>query len=306
MKHIKSYRIFEEEKSTQVSIPPKDEIIKMLRRNFANYTKPESTFPVEVKNKKGETIKTLEFHFDRDGELHMKENLSEGKFTKGLAALCLIGGMLTSCDKGDLYNIGNDARYRLRPEILSHLGKPAFDNPNTGKQYIYIWAGNQGGTQGRHGYYEFSNDSNKNYGAIYKEYPDSFGAGDGWNVPNEVLKVVKTDETVYPLTPEQKSKYKYLVLVKVHPSTKWDWTDINKEKEVPFEDIGTGYSLYLTNLETIKKGDLYPSWPTTVYYGFPKDDSQSKLGIIRDRQKIVALRNYGPKGWDLEKEEPSI
>jgi hypothetical protein len=306
MRYIKKFNIFESSEDTQVSIPSDDKIIKMLRKNFANYTNPGSKFPVEVKNKKGETIKTLEFYFDNEGELHIKENLSEGNFTKGLAALCLIGGMLTSCKKDDVYNIGSDARFRLHPKILGDLGKPSFDNPNTGKQHMYIWAGNQGGNGTRHGYYEFSNDSNKRYGTIYSEYPDSFGYGDGWNVPNEVLKVVETDKTVYPLTPEQKSKYKYIVLVKVHPSTKWDWSDINKEKEVPFEDIGTGYSLYLTNLETIKPGDLYPSWPTTIYYNFPKEDSKASLGIIRDRNKIVALKDYGGHGRDLEKDEPVI
>lgn len=303
MKYLKSFKIFESDSQ----IPEEDELIHMIKTEFPEYYKPGSSFPIEIKDSKGETTQIINVEIDDAGKLTIKKDLEEGKLAKGLAALCLIGGMLTSCKKEPLYDIGRDARFRLQPEILADLGKPAFDNPDTGKPHMYIWAGNQGGSGTRHGYYEFSNDSNKKYGAIFgQEYPDSFGYGDGWNVPNEVLKVVKTDQTVYPLTPEQKSKYKYLVLVKVHPSTKWDWSNINKEREVPFTEIGTGYALYLTNLETIKPGDLYPSWPTTVYYNFPKKDSESWLGIIRDRNKIVAMKDYGGHGQDLEKEEPTI
>jgi hypothetical protein len=128
MKYIKSYNLFESDnKSTQVSVPTKYEMLKMLRKNFANYTNPGSTFPVEVKNKEGKTLKTLEFHFDKDGELHFKENISESKFTKGLAALCLIGGMLTSCKKDSHQGFGYNLNSGASAYIINSNGNKEID-----------------------------------------------------------------------------------------------------------------------------------------------------------------------------------
>ena len=110
MKTVKSYSDYF--KRNESNIPSEDELLSMLRKNFTNYTKPNSTFPVEVKGKDGKVLKVLDCHINDDGKLEIanKDEVSESsKFTKGLAALCLIGGTLTSCTKDSKsfgYNIG--------------------------------------------------------------------------------------------------------------------------------------------------------------------------------------------------------
>ena len=52
----------------------------------------------------------------------MKENLSEGNFTKGLAALCLVGGMLTSCKKYDGPKVGYNIS--VTPTVYKPGGSP--------------------------------------------------------------------------------------------------------------------------------------------------------------------------------------
>lgn len=123
LKYINTYRLYEEELQNKESkIPSNEELVKMLRKNFANYTKPGSSFPVEVKDNKGKVIKTLEFTFDDKGELQIEDDskLSENKFAKALVGLCLVGGMLTSCKKSDSpkfgYNISSaPTSYTISP-----------------------------------------------------------------------------------------------------------------------------------------------------------------------------------------------
>jgi hypothetical protein len=291
MKYVKSFDLFESK------IPSHDEIIKMLKKNFVNYTNPGATFPVNVLDEKtGKTIKVMDFYFDENGELEIKEEIKESKITKGLAALCLIGGMLTSCKKDQLYDIGKDARYILKPSILNTLGREHFDSPVSNKSKTYVWAGNQNGSQEptRYNYLDFTNKT-KSYGTVYgQNYPDS--AQDGvLSVisPTEVIQVIDLDNNILSkLEPYNKTgksldqlikKYKYAVVVEVLGSTRYTWKDINKPEEAG-SSRKTGYGIYLTNLPDINVGELYPSTLDLMFNTYKTSTTGN--------DKLIALDDY--------------
>jgi hypothetical protein len=307
MKYIKSFTIFESElgrahSNQEIQIPSKQEILRSIEKNFPEYSKPGSVFPVDVKDSTGKLIQTLEFKFDENGELQINDGVYENKFTKGLATLCLIGGMLTSCQKDDLYNIANDPRYIVKPQILNTLGKENFDSPVPNKENMYVWFGNRTGASGqeRHGYFDFTNKK-KTYGEKFvdgnsTDYPDSIGDVFQFLIPSEVIETNTTEETPFPLTAQQREKYKYIVLIKVHKPTAYDWSDAFKGKEIPSSFGGTklpGYAIYLTNLETIQPGEVYP---TLLDYIFDQKDDM-----------VLPLKNYKIFGGEhILTEKPNI
>lgn len=258
--------------------------------------------PVNIKLINKETGKEKIVTMNSDGtfsDAGVEEGFKD-KLVIGATCFILASG-LVSCQKEDLYNISSDARYIVKPEILNTLGKKAFDSPGAGaKDKVYMWFGNQGGNGTRYPYYDYTNQ-NKDYGAVYgQKYPDSLVAASNGITPNEVININSTEATTYPLTPEQKANYKYIVLVKVHPSTQWNWTDLNNGKE---ESSGwnSGYALYLTNMPAVQVGDLYPTMLANT------GRSGDKYGIVRDASKAIAIGDYVTgKGQGLLQSEPQI
>lgn len=221
----------------------------------------------------------IKAEFDDKGNLQVEEAevVNEG-IRKNLliGAVCtVLSSGLVSCKKEDFYDIGKDSRFIVKPRILDTLDKENFDSPNKGdKKNVYLWYGNQSGNGSRPAYFDYTSKV-KDYGAKTKEYPDSVVSTGNGITPNEVIKVVKTSDTKFELSQSDKSKWKYLVLIKVHPSTQWDWSDPNRGKEEP-ADWKTGYALYLTNQEGIEEGDLYPTFIERIY-GLNRDSKGNPI-----------------------------
>lgn len=127
MNNLKNYITFVNENLNTPTIPSEDELLDVLKSDFKDHAKPNSTFPVEVKDKSGKVIKVMTFHIDVDGELNIKNDVNENKFVKGLAALCLIGGTLTSCsDRVDIKP--NDTKTQISSVKDQNIGVVDFLN----------------------------------------------------------------------------------------------------------------------------------------------------------------------------------
>lgn len=259
-------------------------------------------------------IKNIKVNIDNQGKPKLYNLSKNDELNEGIGKNLMIGAVCTilasgmiSCKK-DVYDIGKDNRYIVKPQILNSLDKEYFDAPgNNSKDKVYLWYGNQGGNGSRPAYFDYTNKLKK-YGTIQgKEYPDSVvGTGNGIT-PNEVIKVVSAKDTPYPLDSNDRKSWKYLALVKVHPSTQWDWTDPNNGKEVPFS-WNTGYALYLTNIDGMQ-GELYPTFIERIYglnrdsNGKPKDNPNYKPVI---KPNSITKNYVDGNSSELMKEIPKI
>ena len=198
--------------STPGKKPELDEEKLLDALRAAGWKEGESA-KVKIKKEKGN--KTVQVAVTPDGDIKGAGSLEEITAKQVVLYVCTLGA-LASCQREDLYNISADARYIVKPQILNTLGKKAFDSPVEGsKDKVYMWFGNQGGNGTRYPYYDYTSQ-NKEYGAVYgNQYPDSLVGASNGITPNEVINTNSTTNTVYPLTPEQKANYKYIVLVKV-------------------------------------------------------------------------------------------
>lgn len=229
------------------------------------------------------------------------EPVSEGvRDTLKIGAVCFIlASGVVSCKK-EGYNIGKDARYRLKPNILNSLGKNYFDSPVENKDKIYVWAGNQNGasTPTRYIYLDFTNQE-KRYGEVYgDEYPDSTvskSSSDNTTntvTPSLVVNVLPFNIDILPKIQEYNKtgiqldsllgKYRNVVVIEVLGSTRFDWTDIYNPKEVG-TGRKTGYAIYLTNLPSINVGELYPKL---------MDELFNTHLTSKGNDKILPLDNY--------------
>lgn len=125
MKHIKPFHLFE----SNTAELDTDTLIKMLKKNFPSHAKPNVKFPLEIKDNEGNIKKTVEIVIDKQGDLTVNDDakITENKVAKSLAALCLVGGMLTSCSKpqgGFGYNIS------------AYGTKHVLDNPKATKDLV--------------------------------------------------------------------------------------------------------------------------------------------------------------------------
>jgi hypothetical protein len=199
---------------------------------------------------------------------------------------------LVSCNQDDSYNIGKDARYIMKPNILNTQGRKAFDSPVGSKDKIYVWAGNQSGGRGtasRVLYHDYSNND-KDYGAVFgQNYPDSFAYGANGITPVEVVKKIRlTPELAQRLQPYTKadlSQYTdtsttlgktgtgtkkpglYVIVVKVHGSSYYDWAKQDGE-EIRDSKWKTGYAIYLVTPKIangINVGEMYPTMMEVMF-----------------------------------------
>jgi hypothetical protein len=227
------------------------------------------------------------------------EPVSEGiKDTLKIGAVCFIlaSGMV-SCKKDGEYNLSNDPRFILKPNILNTLGKEAFDSPISSKSDIYIWAGNQSGAgegRERYLYHDYSNQIKK-YGEVFNQnYPDSFANGSNGIAPTEVVQLLPFNTNmISKLQPYNKTgtplgtflgKYKNVVVVEVLNSSHYDWSDVYNPKEVGDSKYKTGYSIYLTNADGVNVGELYPT-TLDVMFGTYKNP-------IAGNDKLMGLDDY--------------
>ena len=221
------------------------------------------------------------------------EEVNEGiKDTLKIGAVCMIlaSGMV-SCKEGN-YNLANDARYILKPEVLNRIGKEYFDSPISSKDKMYIWAGNQSGA-GRVLYHDYSNNK-KEYGATFDNYPDSFAYGANGITPVQVVKVLPFDSNIierlnsYNRTGQPLGsllgKYKNVVVVDVLGSSHYDWSDPNNGKEIKDPKWKTGYAIYLTNADGIKEEELYPTMLDVMFRTY----NNPTMG----NEKLIALDDY--------------
>ena len=266
-------------------------ILNDIKKELIKISGVDAEYDVKIiDNRTGKQNKKMKMKIDTDGQLDIIDKtdvIEEGlkdALKIGVVCTILASGMV-SCKKDQLYDIGKDARFIVKPKILNTLGKETFDAIGQGtKDKVYLWYGNQngnGGANSRPAYFDYTNKT-KSYGPVTgKVYPDSaVGTGNGIT-PNEVIKVVPTATTKYPISQSDKNKWKYLVLVKVHPSTTFDWSDPSNGKEIP-DDWKTGYALYLMNTEGMQ-GDLYPTFIERIY------------GLNRDSKGTpVSNSNYKP------------
>ena len=233
---------------------------------------------------------------------------NESKLKNAILGLCSIGSLLfASCEKDDVYNLASDTRYVVKPNILDKLHKQYFNNPLSGKDKVYVWYGNQNGSGTRNGYYDFRANQTFYGERKYKgdknpdSYPDSISNATlkaPLLAPSEVLDIVNTNDTKYNISPELKSKYKYIVLIKVHGTSKFDWSNAFSGQEVKDNWLvkDSGYALYLTNLETIKKGHLYPTFLDALV------DDKSEVYPLTDNSSGF----YVGGGYQLLDERPII
>jgi hypothetical protein len=221
------------------------------------------------------------------------EEVNEGiKDTLKIGAVCMIlaSGMV-SCKEGN-YNLANDARYILKPEVLNRIGKDYFDSPVGSKDKIYVWAGNQSGA-GRVLYHDYSNNK-KEYGATFDNYPDSFAYGANGITPVQVVKVLPFDSNIIErLNSHNKTgqplgsllgKYKNVVVVDVLGSSHYDWSDPNNGKEIKDPKWKTGYAIYLTNADGIKEEELYPTMLDVMFRTY----NNPTMG----NEKLISLDDY--------------
>jgi hypothetical protein len=231
----------------------------------------------------------------------MEEGLKD-KLLIGATCFILASGLI-SCNQDDSYNIGKDARYIMKPEILNTMGRKSFDSPANAKEKTYVWAGNQSGGRGtasRVLYHDYSN-KDKNYGAVFgQNYPDSFAQGSNGITPTEVVKIIpmpavgsyQLNDLIKMLTPYNKTKIDltkyanradtlgktgtgntkssewYIVIVEVHGSSHFDWADANNGQEIKDPKYKTGYAIYLvkSNIASgMKVGELYPTMLEVIY-----------------------------------------
>lgn len=225
------------------------------------------------------------------------EPVSEGiKDTLKIGAVCFIlaSGMI-SCKKDDGYNLANDPRFRLKPNILKSLNKPYFDSPILGKDKIYVMAGNQTGAgkgYERYLYHDYTSKE-KSYGSA-TDYPDSVAYGANGIAPTEVVQVLPFNtDMVSKLQPYNKTgipldsllgKYKNVVVVEVLGSSHYDWSDPYKPNEVSDPKYKTGYGIYLTNSDGITQGDVYPTL-LDVMFGTYKNPTKGN-------DKLISLNDY--------------
>jgi len=240
------------------------------------------------------------------------EEVNEGiKDTLKIGAVCMIlaSGMV-SCKEGN-YNLANDARYIMKPEILNTLGRESFDSPVGSKDKIYVWAGNQSGGRGTNSrvlYHDYSNNK-KEYGATFDNYPDSFAYGANGITPVEVVGKTKlTSDIAKRLQKYSKidlSKYTdtsttlgksgtnnqnsglYVIVVDVLGSSHYDWSDPNKAQEIKDPKYKTGYAIYIVSPSVangINVGELYPT-TLDVMFGTYNDP-------LSGNEKIKPLDDY--------------
>lgn len=106
-------------------------IVKHNINKFPEYNKINTVFPVNILNKDNEVIDTKYFKVDSNGNLLQQEsNTNENAFTKSLAALCLIGGTLTSCSKADVKP--NDT-VKNNTEVVTDNNMPPMETTVVGK-----------------------------------------------------------------------------------------------------------------------------------------------------------------------------
>ena len=255
----------------------------------------DTSEPVNVKLINKETGK--EQIVTLDNGKFMDASVDEGlkdKLLIGATCFILASGLI-SCQKEESYNLGRDARFILKPNILNTQGRKAFDSPVGSKDKIYVWAGNQSGGRGtasRVLYHDYSSQD-KGYGAVYgQNYPDSFAYGANGITPVEVVKKVKlTPEIAQRLQPYTKadlSQYTdtsttlgktgpgtgttkpglYVIIVKVHNSSYYDWADPGNGQEIKDSKWGTGYAIYLVTSKIangINVGEMYPTMMEVMF-----------------------------------------
>lgn len=283
--------------------PLKDKIIQSLRSQLGGnkemYIKLIDNRP--GKNGKANIVKQTVNGDIIDIDDDQPEPVQEGvKDMMKIGAVCFIlASGAVSCKK-DVYDVGNDARYRLKPNILNSLGKEYFDSPVSNKDKIYIWAGNQTGSgkgNERYLYHDYTNQE-KSYGEVYgQNYPDSFASGSNGITPVEVVQVIPFNSNIISkLQPYNKTgiplgsllgKYKNVVVVDVLGSSHYDWSDPNNPKEVSDPKYKKGHAIYLTNADGINIGELYPTMMEVMFqtyktYNEPNRTSNDKLMGLDD------------------------
>lgn len=244
------------------------------------------------------------------------EPVQEGiKDTLKIGAVCFIlASGLISCQKEETYNLGKDARFIMKPNILNTLGRESFDSPVGSKSKIYVWAGNQSGGRGSNSrvlYHDYSNQ-NKEYGAVYgQNYPDSFAYGANGVTPVEVVgktkltsdiakrlqKYSKIDLSKYTdtsttlgKTDTKPSSNLYVIVVEVLNSSHYDWSDPLNATEVNDSKYKTGYAIYLVTpsvADGINVGELYPTMMDIMFGTWNVSPNE-----IPGNEKIRALDNY--------------
>lgn len=283
----------------------KELIISNLKKQIINIDGIDKTYKVKlIDNRKGKNnTKTIVMDFDDKGDVvisDIKNDVSEGfkkDFMIGVVCTILATGAI-SCKKDDSYNIGKDTRYIVKPNILDILNRNGFDNPLDSNK-IYIGYGNQ--SNGKRVMVYYYNQDKIHSGKVEKDDVFGYAAANGIT-PSEVVDKKETMNTTYNITEEQKKKYKYIVSIKIHPSTNYDWSDINNGKEYNDISYDTGYAIYLTNLETVVVGDIYPTFLANT------GSIGDRYGMIKDSNIAIALDDYiGSKNQNkLLKNKPVI
>lgn len=287
-----------EEDDSLKNDPIGDKIIQSLRKQLGG---DKEIYVKLVDNRPGKENKIRIVKQTPTGEIididdDQPEPVSEGiKDSIKIGAVCFIlASGAVSCKK-DVYDINKDARYRLKPNILNSLGKKYFDSPIENKDKIYVWAGNQtGSSNGRYLYYDYTNQE-KSYGEVFgQNYPDSFAYGSNGITPVEVVGVYPFNSDIIPKLQEYNKtgialeyllgKYKNVVVVEVLPSSKYDWSDINSPKEVSSPEYKTGHAIYLTNIDGINIGELYPTMLDVMFNTYKNP--------INGNEKIKSLNDY--------------
>lgn len=279
--------------------PIRDKIIQSLKKQLGG---DKELYIKLVDNRPGKNGKTNIVKQTVNGDIididdDQPEPVTEGiRDTLKIGAVCFIlASGAVSCKK-DVYDLGRDARYILKPNILNSLGKEYFDSPIESKDKIYIWAGNQNGSQDptRYLYLDFTTQQ-KSYGEVYgQNYPDSAQEGVLSVIsPTEVIQVLPFNSEIIPKLQEYNktgrpleeflNKYKNVVVVEVLGSTRYDWSDINQPKEVG-NSRKTGHAIYLTNLTGINVGELYPSTLDLMFNTYKTSTTGN--------DKLVALDDY--------------
>ena len=282
--------------------PLKDKIIQSLRQQLGGN---KEMYIRLIDNREGKGGKSNIVKQTVNGDIidiedDEPEQVNEGsiKDTLKIGAVCVIlaSGMV-SCKK-DSYNISNDSQFRLKPSILNSLGKEYFDSPVNNKNKIYVTAGNQTGSgkgNERYLYHDYTNQE-KSYGAT-TNVPDSFASGSNGITPVEVEQVLPfNSEIISKLEPYNKTgkplnsllgKYKNVVVVNVLGSSHFDWSDPYKPKEINNPKYKQGHAIYLTNVDGINVGEIYPTMLDVMFqtyktYNEPTRTSNDKLMGLND------------------------
>ena len=248
--------------------------INILKNKFK-----EKYFDEKTKTWKEDVTRTLVIDFLSKNKINLSETdkllnvLNESikdKILTGAMCVMLASG-LVSCSKVDNPSVD---RITYKPEILNKLHKNAFNNLNaeSNRKNNYIWYTNVYGTKDnndkdierRHAMYDYTSKEISYGTKNYNEYPgDSVNGASTGITPCEVVDIEYTQNTSYKLNPDDIKKYKYLILIKVHNSTDIDFSNNNNPKEFAVDEF-TGYIVYLTNINKINTGDLYPTYPQNL------------------------------------------